>query len=405
MSSVLTVSQLNRYVSFKIKSDLKLKGIAVKGEISNFNLNYRSGHAYFTVKDKESAVKAVMFSSNASKLKFIPENGMSVLVVGNLEVYERDGVYQIVVTELMLLGAGAVHDQLQALKEKLKKMGVFDISAKRTITAKPKKIAVVTSQNGAALQDIINIIQRRYPVCELNVFPALVQGAAAPKSIADALLKADNSGADTLILARGGGSDEDLMAFNTESVAMAVFNCKTPVISAVGHETDTTLADYAADMRAPTPSAAAELAVPDMQGLINNIEHLKRRLSVNYENLLRAKENELNNLTIKIKSFSPANIIKTDENRLDFACERLNELISRRIELLTIKIDSYVLRLNALSPFNVLSRGYAIVEKNGEPVMGIDSLKSSDTVTLRLDDGEAAAVITDVKQLPKGGYK
>ena len=244
MSSVITVSQLNRYLASKLRSDLKLKGIAVKGEISNFNIHYKSGHAYFTVKDSSSALKAVMFSSRVSRLKFVPEDGMSVLVMGNIEVYERDGVYQIIATEIAPLGVGVMHVQLEQTKKKLEKMGVFDVNKKKKIPLVPKKIAVVTSLTAAALQDIIHIAERRYPVCNIEVYPAQVQGTAAAQTICKALSAADKSGADTIILARGGGSSEDLMVFNDEAVALAVYACNTPVISAVGHETDTTLADY-----------------------------------------------------------------------------------------------------------------------------------------------------------------
>ena len=293
MSSVITVSQLNRYLASKLRSDLKLKGIAVKGEISNFNIHYKSGHAYFTVKDSSSALKAVMFSSSVSRLKFVPEDGMSVLVMGNIEVYERDGVYQIIATEIAPLGVGVMHVQLEQTKKKLEKMGVFDVNKKKKIPLVPKKIAVVTSLTAAA------------PVCNIEVYPAQVQGTAAAQTICKALSAADKSGADTIILARGGGSSEDLMVFNDETVALAVYACNTPVISAVGHETDTTLADYAADMRAPTPSAAAEIATPDKADILNAVRLLRQKLDKAMELKLDKAVSQIERCDKLLKLYSP----------------------------------------------------------------------------------------------------
>lgn len=397
MSSVITVSQLNRYIASKIRSDLKLKGVAVKGEISNFNIHYKSGHAYFTVKDSTSALKAVMFSNCVSRLKFVPEDGMSVLVMGNIEVYERDGVYQIIATEIAPLGVGDMHVQLEQTKKRLEKMGVFDLATKKKIPLVPKKIAVVTSLTAAALQDIIHVTERRYPVCSIEVYPTQVQGAAAAQTICKALSAADKSGADTIILARGGGSNEDLMVFNDESVALAVHACNTPVISAVGHETDTTLADYAADMRAPTPSAAAEIATPDKADILNAVSLLKQKLDRAMELKIDRAQSQVENCEKLIRLYSPTKRLEQSEKNVCDLEKRLNAIIERRLEKLSAQLDSYVNSLNMLSPFNVLGRGYAIVQKGDSVADSVSMLAEGDEVNIRLSDGSVAAKIMSVK--------
>ena len=389
MSSVITVSQLNRYLASKLRSDLKLKGIAVKGEISNFNIHYKSGHAYFTVKDSSSALKAVMFSSSVSRLKFVPEDGMSVLVMGNIEVYERDGVYQIIATEIAPLGVGVMHVQLEQSKKKLEKMGVFDVNKKKKIPLVPKKIAVVTSLTAAALQDIIHIAERRYPVCNIEVYPAQVQGTAAAQTICKTLSAADKSGADTIILARGGGSSEDLMVFNDEAVALAVYACNTPVISAVGHETDTTLADYAADMRAPTPSAAAEIATPDKADILNAVRLLRQKLD--------KAVSQIESCDKLLKLYSPEKRLEQSEKAVCDLEKRLSQIMERRLEKLSVKLDGYVSSLNMLSPFNILGRGYAIVQKDESVVDSVSMLNVGDEVNIKLSDGSVSAKITFVK--------
>lgn len=393
MSSILTVSQLNKYIQFKIQSDLKLKGVAVKGEISNFTLHYKSGHAYFTLKDSGGAVKAVMFSRNVQRLRFVPENGMSVLVVGNVDVYERDGVYQIIASDIQPVGVGALHTGIEQLKEKLSKMGVFDISAKKKIPLMPKKIAVVTSLTGAALQDILNILSRRYPVCTVEIYPAQVQGESAPDSICRALVQADSSGADTILLARGGGSLEDLMPFNTEKVAMTVYQCSIPVISAVGHETDTTLADYAADLRAPTPSAAAELASPQMSELIGSVDYMIKKLNDAFAAFVNERELLVQSALQKIKLHSPEKRVENDLNILIRTREKLDMLANRKISHGENKLDKYYAQLSALSPLNVLDRGYTITTKNEKVVYSGDDLEKNDLVEIRFKDTVKSAQI------------
>lgn len=393
MSSILTVSQLNKYIQFKIQSDLKLKGVAVKGEISNFTLHYKSGHAYFTLKDSGGAVKAVMFSRNVQRLRFVPENGMSVLVVGNVDVYERDGVYQIIASDIQPVGVGALHTGIEQLKEKLSKLGVFDISAKKKIPLMPKKIAVVTSLTGAALQDILNILSRRYPVCTVEIYPAQVQGDSAPDSICSALVQADSSGADTILLARGGGSLEDLMPFNTEKVAMTVYQCSIPVISAVGHETDTTLADYAADLRAPTPSAAAELASPQMSELIGSVDYMLKKLNDAFAAFVNERELLVQSALQKIRLHSPEKRVENDLNILLRTREKLDMLANRKISQGENKLDKYYAQLSALSPLNVLDRGYTITTKNEKVVYSGEELDKNDLVEIRFKDTVKSAQI------------
>ena len=318
---VLTVTQLNRYISLKIKDDAKLRGILLKGEISNFTA-HRSGHFYFTLKDSESAVKAVMFRSHAEKVKFMPKDGMSVIVMGSVSVFERDGVYQIYVTDIQPDGVGAQSIAIEQLKEKLSRLGVFDEAHKRPLPPIPKKIGVVTSATGAALQDIINILSRRYPIGELCVFPAIVQGENAPDSICRGIIAAGKADCDVLIVGRGGGSLEDLSAFNTEKVAMCIYNSSIPVVSAVGHETDFTISDLAADMRAPTPSAAAELCTPSAEQLMENVSFQLNRVRNYALRNVAEKQSRFERISSRLSVFSP-------QYRLEKNDKELNALISR----------------------------------------------------------------------------
>lgn len=393
MSSILSVSQLNKYIHLKIQSDLKLKGIAVKGEISNFTVHYKSGHAYFTLKDADSAIKAVMFAGNVNKLRFMPENGMSVLVVGNVDVYERDGVYQIIATDMQPAGAGALHKGIEQLKEKLSKMGLFDEKLKKPVPIMPRKIAVVTSLTGAALQDILNVLSRRYPICEVVVSPAQVQGEFAHESICKALELADNCGADTIILARGGGSLEDLMPFNTEEVAMAVSACRTPVITAVGHETDTSVVDYVADLRAPTPSAAAELASPQMSELMGAVDLMTGKMKTALENSFAQKNERIIDISGRLKLLSPEKRLENNFSELNRKTEKLDVLVDKKIRLNESRLDRYTAQLSALSPLNVLERGYSITAKDNKVVTKGEQLSVGDVVEITFSDTKRQAQI------------
>ncbi len=399
MSSILTVSQLNRYVAFKLRNDTKLHGIAVKGEISNFNINYNSGHAYFSLKDNEGVVKAVMFRNNLSSLKFQLENGMNVVAFGNVDFYERDGVYQIVVSDVSPIGVGSATLAFDKLKEKLSQMGVFDQSIKREIPRFPKKIAVVTSSNGAALQDILNVISRRYPSCEVLVFPTLVQGTDAPEMISKAMFDADKAEAATIILARGGGSAEELSAFNTEKVVLSVYNSSTPVISAVGHETDTTLTDYAADLRAPTPSAAAELAVPDKSDMINEIDRHMYNIRYIMFNKLDNAEGVYKSLKEKLDRNSPASVIDIKLSDIDRMKMRIDNAVKNRVDIMDKQLVEIASKLSALNPFSVLERGYSVVNFNSETVNNADKLNKGDEIEILMQKG---SIIAEVKNINNG---
>ena len=396
MSSILSVSQLNKYISLKLGSDVKLKGLTVRGELSEFKIHYKSGHAYFVLKDPTSQIKGVMFSRSVQKLGFMPQSGMSLICSGNLEVYEPQGVYQMIATELIPAGIGAKFMQLNALKQKLSEMGVFAEERKKKLPELPKKIAVVTSLNGAALQDVLNIMRRRYPAGEIEIFPAQVQGDTAPATIVSALDKADRSGADVVILTRGGGSFEDLMPFNTEEVALAVSACRTPVISAVGHETDTTLADHAADMRAPTPSAAAELCAPTTEIMLGALDSLKQRLDNSFLQLISDKKDAVGSLSGVITRYDPCAEISRKKDMLDSLCKDMSRSMLAVISRKQNKLENISGSLKALDPLSVLDRGYTITLKNGQPVTGADDIDIGDDIVIRFKDFSAEAKITAI---------
>lgn len=389
---ILSVTQINRYISFKFKDDKKLSGVMIKGEISNFTA-HRSGHFYFTLKDKESSIKAVMFKSHALNVKFMPENGMNVIAMGNISVFERDGIYQVYVTDIVPDGIGSVYVASEQLKAKLQKEGIFDQSAKRPIPQMPVKIGVVTSKTGAALQDIINILSRRYPIGELILVPALVQGEGAADSISKALIQAGKFDCDVIILARGGGSLEDLTPFNTEKVAYAVYNSSVPVISAVGHETDVTIADLAADLRAPTPSAAAEVVSVSKEQLNGNLNYYNEKL----KNLIRIKLNNaeasLERLTERLIRFSPQFKIENNIRKFDDLQKRLDFAFIKIISDYENKYISRISQMEALSPIKVLKRGYSLIYKNSNIISNISKLECGDIIEIKMSDGTVKAKI------------
>ena len=389
---ILSVTQINRYISFKFKDDKKLSGVMIKGEISNFTA-HRSGHFYFTLKDKESSIKAVMFKSHAVNVKFMPENGMNVIAMGNISVFERDGIYQVYVTDIVPDGIGSVYVASEQLKAKLQKEGIFDQSAKRPIPQMPVKIGVVTSKTGAALQDIINILSRRYPIGELVLVPALVQGEGAADSISKALIQAGKFDCYVIILARGGGSLEDLTPFNTEKVAYAVYNSSVPIISAVGHETDVTIADLAADLRAPTPSAAAEVVSVSKEQLNGNLNYYNEKL----KNLIRIKLNNaeasLERLTERLIRFSPQFKIENNIRKFDDLQKRLDFAFIKIISDYENKYISRISQMEALSPIKVLKRGYSLIYKNSNIISNISKLECGDIIEIKMSDGTVKAKI------------
>ena len=393
---IITVTQVNRYIASKLKSDRVLQGIMVKGEISNFVRHYKSGHCYFSLKDGESTLKAVMFASAAVRLKFQPEDGMAVVAAGSISAYERDGVYQLYVNDIIPEGAGKASIALEQLKKKLAAEGIFAEEHKRSLPYMPKKIGAVTSLSGAAVQDIINVLSRRYPLCELYTIDALVQGESAPMSICQGILKAEAAGCDVVIVGRGGGSSEDLSAYNTEAVARAVYNCKIPVISAVGHEVDFTLTDLAADMRAPTPSAAAELASPDISQLREYINGYERRCEKASMAAVEKKFMAYNSLSAKLSAQSPENRLKLMEEKLANLQNRAETAVKRNFDRYSAQLAEKAARLDSLSPLKVMARGYSLVYKGDELVRDSADLSVGQEITLRFDKGTATAEIIDV---------
>lgn len=393
MSSILTVSQLNRYISFRMKEDKNLRSILIKGEISNFTNHTKTGHLYFTLKDNECSVKAIMFNSMASRLRFTPSSGMNVIISANVQVFERDGIYQLYVNDMQPDGIGALYLAFEQLRKKLSEEGLFDEAIKKPLPPFPQKIGIVTSPDAAALQDMLNIISRRYPIAEVVIFPCLVQGENAPSSICTALKKADKCNLDIIIVGRGGGSLEDLMAFNSESVARTIFLCNTPIISAVGHETDTTISDYAADLRAPTPSAAAELAVPEISALnsyINSIEITLNKLIIGKITELRQ------DIDIKeqhLKLMLPAKKIETSRKTIDNAEQRINNALKNKILLSKAVLAEKSAALDNLSPLKIMNRGYSLVYKDKKIIKSSSALKSGDKIDITLADGQVSAVI------------
>ena len=392
---VITVTQINRYIGSILKNDRNIQGIMVRGEISNYVKHFRSGHVYFTLKDSESAIKAVMFANSAARLKFAPEDGMAVIVSGSIGVYERDGAYQLYVNDIIPEGAGAQGAALEQLKRKLQKEGIFDTAHKRPIPAMPKKIGAVTSLSGAAVRDIINVLSRRYPLGEVYAVNALVQGEGAPESVCRGILRAEAAGCDVIIVGRGGGSSEDLSAFNTEKVAYAIYNCKVPVISAVGHETDFTIADLAADLRAPTPSAAAELAAPDISLLYEKIGILERRYEKAALAVLDRSTDRFVALNARLAAQSPENRLKLTVEKLSALDKRRDAAFLRYMDRLERQLGEKAARLDSLSPLKVLSRGYSLVYKEDSLLSSSESLKKGDKVKITFGSGGAEAEITD----------
>ncbi|MDE7098621.1 MAG: exodeoxyribonuclease VII large subunit [Ruminococcus sp.] len=392
----VTVTQINKYISSIVKGDNKLKNILIRGEISNY-VHHKSGHRYFSLKDSTTAIKAVMFAGCANKLKFPLQDGMSVIVSGSITVYERDGIYQINVTDVIPEGAGKESTGLEQLKRKLESEGIFAQEHKKSIPHMPKKIGVVTSLTGAAIRDIINILTRRYPLCELYAVNTLVQGENAPESICRGITKAETADCDVIIVGRGGGSSEDLSAFNAESVVRAIYNCKVPVISAVGHEIDFTLSDFAADMRAPTPSAAAERVAVDIQQIRGNINALENRMKYVMSGIIERKSNALSVLDTRLNAQSPENRLRLMEEKLDNLNQMAESAINRCIDRAESQFREKMGRLESLSPLKVMSRGYSLVYNGESLVRNSEDLTEGDTLIIKFDKGSAEAEVKKIR--------
>ena len=466
-NNYITVTEVNKYIKEIVNEDLLLKKVYLKGEISNFKAHSR-GHYYFTLKDENSRIAAVMFSFNNRNLKFVPYDGMKVLVSGKIDVYEASGSYQIYVEEMAPDGIGELYVAFEQLKEKLSKEGLFDKDKKKKVRRVPNVVGIVTSPTGAAIRDILTTIKRRYPVCKTILFPALVQGDNAALDIAKKIKLAnevkDIYGIDTLIVGRGGGSLEDLWPFNEEIVARAIYDSKLPVISAVGHEVDITISDYVADLRAPTPTAAAELAVPDINTIITYLDTARSRgytaltniVNINYkkldaiknsyilskpmsmyeikeqkldiliDSLNKAMNKKLENTKVKLYTLEnsyilskPMSMYEIKEQKLDILIDSLNKAMNKKLENTKVKLytleNSYVLnnpnmlykysiqklehiisKLEVLNPLNTLSRGYAIIKKDGKVLPSVKNMKKDDVVTITLNDGEVTSKIIKV---------
>lgn len=391
----LSVSQLNRYIASKLKSDDKLSGILIKGEISNFNNHFKTGHWYFTVKDETSALKGVMFKWANERMQFIPTDGMSVIIYGDIQVYEAGGVYQIYAKEIFPDGEGSLNLAFEQLKSKLEKLGLFDENHKRPIPRMPKKICVITAETGAALQDIINIISRRYPIVKIVLIPTLVQGKNAPEEIIKSINLANETDADTIILGRGGGSLEDLWAFNDEGVAYAVYNSKIPIISAVGHEIDFTICDFVADLRAPTPSAAAELAVPDKDEICYALDSTSDRLNGNLSRNLAAKNSLIENYSKLLSAKSPAFKVQNSKAKLNEFNTKISLLTQRKIAELKNKVDKNTELLSAFNPLSLLNKGYSLTYSGDKIIKSANEVNVGDSLTIKFSDSQITATVTE----------
>lgn len=397
---VLSVSQLNRYIKMNFDADENLANIFISGEISNFTNHYRTGHLYFTLKDDSAAVRAVMFNSSAKRLKFMPEDGMKVIARGRVSVYEASGQYQLYVDDMQPDGVGALNLAYEQLKEKLQKEGLFSELHKKPLPPYPEKVGVITSPTGAAVRDIINVLGRRFPYAEIVFCPVLVQGEGAHLQLTDAVnLFNSERAADIIIIGRGGGSIEDLWEFNDEGLARAVYNSEIPVISAVGHETDFTICDFVADMRAPTPSAAAELAVPDANELQYALSALKNRMFLNISSGIADRRSRLEYLTSKGVLKSPDEMLSNRSQRLDTAFSKMLSSYENRIGGKKVEFISAATALSKLDPMSVLMRGFAFVsDKNGKNVYSSQALAKGDKINVRFHDGSAVCEVKEITQ-------
>ena len=395
---VLSVAQLNGYIKSVVDNDYRLKNIFVCGEISNFTNHVRSGHFYMTIKDEKSAIKAVMFRSYAQRLKFMPENGMKVVVFGSVSVFERDGQYQLYIENMQPDGLGSLNLAFEQLKEKLSKEGLFAESLKKPIPKYPQRIGVVTSPTGAAVQDIKNVLSRRWPVAEVIIAPALVQGESAAPSVIRGVETLDEMGVDVIIVARGGGSIEDLWAFNDERLARVVAGIKTPLVSGVGHETDFTIIDFVADLRAPTPSAAAEVVTPDRYEESDKLLLMGNRMRSNMQTKVNVSRQKLEYLKNSSVLISFASLLNEKRMLIDRYSDSMYNSVSRSYMLERQRLTAAASKMDAFNPFKVLSRGYSIAEGSNGVIKAVNDVKSGDNITLRVSDGFIDCTVTETEK-------
>lgn len=400
MNQVFTVTEVNSYIKTMFMRDYALNQIYIKGEVSNCKY-HTSGHIYFTLKDSQGQIACVMFAGQRQGLRFKMTEGQSVIALGSVNVYERDGKYQLYAREIILDGAGKLYEKFEALKEQLAGEGLFSETHKKPIPQFAKRIGIVTAQTGAAIQDICNISKRRNPYVQLYLYPALVQGVAAAPSIVKGIQTLDQMNLDVIIVGRGGGSIEDLWAFNEEIVARAIYAAKTPIISAVGHETDVTISDFVSDLRAPTPSAAAELAVTELQAITDTMNVYQMRMLQLLKLKISSYRKEIETLGMRLNYASPMYHIQQKRQNLIDMEEYLARLMTNQITKKRHELQLYIERIHGLSPITQLNRGYALVVKGEDVVHSIDKVKKNDTVTISVKDGDIEAVVQDIKRIKR----
>ncbi|MBQ8147755.1 MAG: exodeoxyribonuclease VII large subunit [Lachnospiraceae bacterium] len=392
---IYSVGQINTYIKNMFQGDYLLSGLYMKGEVSNCKY-HTSGHIYFSLKDETGAIGCVMFKGNRNGLKFQLQDGQCVIVGGNITVYERDGKYQLYAKEITLDGAGALYEEYERLKAKLYEEGLFEFDIKKPIPQFPKRIGIVTAPTGAAIQDIRNIAKRRNPYVQLILYPAKVQGDGAAATIVKGIQVLDKMGVDTIIIGRGGGSIEDLWAFNEEMVARAIYEAKTPIISGTGHEVDTTIADYAADLRAPTPSAACELAIPDYMSTWRNLEHLQEKMTQRMWQQLEMAKLEYKHYETKLQYANPVSKLEQQKQYLDQLWDRLDGAMLRKYESCKHQLAVLTERLHGCSPTGKLVHGYGYLEKQGKPISSVQQVEPGDSIKITIHDG---TILTKVEEI------
>ncbi|MBQ4091192.1 MAG: exodeoxyribonuclease VII large subunit [Clostridia bacterium] len=400
-ANVFSITQINEYIKMTLETNAVLKSVFLRGEISNLKSNYASGHMYFSLKDEGSSIRAVMFRGNASRLKFRAESGMRVVVHGKISAYTVSGDYQIIIDDMQPDGAGALALAFEQIKQRLAAEGLFDASRKKPIPTYARSVGVITSASGAALHDILNVSGRRDPSAQVIIYPSYVQGELAPRSLMGGIkFFNERHKVDVIIIGRGGGSAEDLWCFNDEQLARVIADSEIPVISAVGHETDFTICDFVADMRAPTPSAAAELAFFDAAEVMFRAEALGRRAEQALLGKIEGMNSRLNLLERDIKLHSPENVLNEKQIKLERCKERINTLIKERVQREDNGFRVLCTRLEGVNPLAVLSRGYSVVEREGEIISSVNDVNVGDNVTVRMSNGAVKAQITEKKAMP-----
>ena len=397
--TAFTVTELNQYVKNLIDGNRTLSAVTVKGEISNFT-NHRSGHLYFSLKDADGQIRCVMFRSSAARLKFMPESGMKVVLHGQLTVYTRDGSYQLYASSMQPDGVGALYLAYEQMKARLAEEGIFDEDHKKPIPAFPRSIGVITSPTGAAIRDILNVSGRRYPLANVYIYPALVQGDGAERTLIDGIDYFDRSGlVDVIIIGRGGGSIEDLWAFNSEKLARRIYSASIPVISAVGHESDFTICDFVADRRAPTPSAAAEIAVPDMGEILRGLASVRTGLQTSMQKLILQEQRMLNQMIQSHAFRHPEQMLDKFRLHLDEHEAELNRAVGQTLLLKKQSTATIAGKLQALNPLSVLSRGYATVSRGGVSITSVKQIQDNDTLDIQMADGSVRATVSQRKDI------